>query len=384
MISTRLHGAIDFGVAALEAGLAASPSLPPSARRALGVAGACHAGVSLLTDYEAGLSPLLSIRQHLILEVLGGSALAIAGLKMRGLDRNTRAILLGLGVAELAAVALTDPRPVSGPGQGSWGERMAGVGSEAKAPRRACYPPLDVPKQVADGVFVIDSVLPGLLGRVLPIRMTAIRLPGGGLLLHSPTPYSLSLNVALQAIGPIRHLVAPSFAHWSFLDAWQRACPAATTWATPGLRKRAQVRRSDLRLDRDLGEIPPPEWGDVLELTTIAGGAGFRETALFHTPTRTLVLTDLAMRLEPEKVPAVMRPLLRLFGTLAPDSMPPPYLRAIVKMGQPEAGSAALRLVGFQPERVIFAHGAWFQRDATAELRRSLRWLIRDEMEAPL
>ena len=41
-ISTRTHGAIDYGVATLFGGLAASRSLPPAVRGVLGAAGFCR------------------------------------------------------------------------------------------------------------------------------------------------------------------------------------------------------------------------------------------------------------------------------------------------------------------------------------------------------
>ena len=52
------------------------------------------------------------------------------------------------------------------------------------------YPPLDVPKPVADGVWIVDSGplrVFGLLG--LPIRMTALQLSSGDMLMHSPTRF---------------------------------------------------------------------------------------------------------------------------------------------------------------------------------------------------
>ena len=35
------------------------------------------------------------------------------------------------------------------------------------------------------------------------------------------------------------------------------------------------------------------------------------------------------------------------------------------------------RLVALDPERVIFAHGRWFERNGAAQLRRSFGWLLR-------
>jgi len=88
------------------------------------------------------------------------------------------------------------------------------------------------------------------------------------------------------------------------------------------------------------------------------------------------VLTDLVLNLEPGKLPAALRPLAQLLGITAPDGVPPPYLRGVIKLQRGEAARSAARLLDMQPERVIFAHGRWFERDGTAALRRSLRWLL--------
>ena len=376
MISTRLHGLIDYGVSAVLGGLSTSRALPPAARRALGTAAAYHTAYSMLTDYEGGVKPVVSMSQHLALDAIGGAALVGAGVRMRHESDATRALLVGVGLAELAVVAFSSNAPVRGPGQGSGPVgRLLGREEDAHG-HGVAYPPLDTPKPVAEGLFVVDSLLPNALGAVVGVRMTVIRLPDGGLLLHSPTRFSRALLRELQAIGPIRHLVAPNIAHWTFMKDWQQAVPDAVSWAAPGLRDRAQVRRSGVRLDHDLGDAAPAEWGGEIELVRVPGGGGFHEVAMFHAPTRTLVVTDLVMSLEAEKVPALLRPLVWLFGTMAPDSMPPPYLRAVVKWRQPEAVEAASRLVAFEPERVIFAHGRWFERDAAARLRHSLRWLL--------
>ena len=238
------------------------------------------------------------------------------------------------------------------------------------------YLPLDTLKPVAEDIHIVDSLAPGLLSKTLPARMTVIRLPGGNLLLHSPTRFRVTLKSALERLGPIRHLVAPNLAHWSFLPGWQRTFPEAITWAAPGVRERSAPRKKGVRVDRELGDTAPAEWGGAIELVIIPGAMSFHEAALFHKPTRTLVLADTVINLEPPKIPAVMRPVARLFGMVEPDGMPPPYVRAIIKRRREAAQSAVSRLLDLHPERVIFAHGRWFEQEGEANLRRSMRWLL--------
>ena len=244
-------------------------------------------------------------------------------------------------------------------------------------PDEITYPPLDVPKAVAEGIWIVDSGPIRAMGLPLPVRMTVIQLSNGGLILHSPTRFDFHLKNKLDEMGRIEHLVAPNSAHWTFVKEWQGHLPDVVTWAAPGLRERSQVRKSGVKLDQDLGASAPEAWSDEIELVVVPGAGGFAEVALFHKPSRTLVLTDLVQNLEPEKLPLLMRPAAHLAGVTAPGGRAPVYLRTIVKLKGQEAKDAAERLVGLQPERVIFTHGRWFERDGTAQLRKSLAWLLK-------
>jgi len=238
------------------------------------------------------------------------------------------------------------------------------------------YPPLDTLKPVADGIYIVDSLLPGVVGKIFAARMTVIRLGDGTLLLHSPTRFQDILNQELNGIGQIRHLVAPDPAHWMFLPQWQDRYPTATTWAAPGLRSRSKPRKRGVRLDYDLGSAAPAEWGEDIELVMIPGGFGFHEAAVFHHPSRTLVLTDLVQNLEPGKLARPLRPLPRLLGIAPPMGGTPLHLRWVINLRRNEASAATHRLLDLEPERVLFAHGLWFRDNGTTALRSALRWLL--------
>jgi hypothetical protein len=206
--------------------------------------------------------------------------------------------------------------------------------------------------------------------------MSVVRLANGDLLLHSPAQYTDDLKSAIEALGRIRHLIAPSIGHWMFLRDWQRACPTAETWAVPGLKERAGVRKAGIRIDGELGDNPPEVWASAIDQVLIRGPV-FREVDFFHRGSRTLLLTDLILNIEPEDLRPLARVMASALGICAPNGRAPAYIRALLKLNRAEASQAAARLVAFSPERVIFAHGRWFERDGTAQLRRSLAWLLK-------
>jgi hypothetical protein len=236
------------------------------------------------------------------------------------------------------------------------------------------YPPLDTLKPVAENVWIVDSGPLGSWMR-LPIRMTVVRLGSGALWLHSPTRLAPGLRMEIDALGRVGHLVAPNSAHWMHLQAWQQSYSDAATWAAPGLRDRKAVKNSGVRLDSDLADRPPDAWADEIDQVVVPGGAGFREVAFLHRPTRTLVLTDLIDNLDGDRLPLHTRLLAGMAGALAPNGKAPVYLRMVVNLRRRDAVAAAGRVIAWEPERVIFAHGRWFDCEAAARLRRSLSWL---------
>jgi short-subunit dehydrogenase len=236
-------------------------------------------------------------------------------------------------------------------------------------------------KSIADNVWIADTTITsGPLP--LPVRMTVMRLSGGALLLHSPIPYSDALRRELELLGTIEFLVAPSIAHWMYVKQWQMACPQALTFAVPGLESRRQVRAQRVRIDRELSDDEPPaEWNGEIEVILFSA-AFFAECALFHVPSRTLVLTDVVQNIDPAVLPPPVRAIGRLLGNVKPHAMAPAYLRMLLRLGGRSFETAAARLVSLSPARVVFAHGDWFEKRGTDQLRRSLRWVLRSH-ESP-
>ena len=99
------------------------------------------------------------------------------------------------------------------------------------------------------------------------------------------------------------------------------------------------------------------------------------EVVFFHRKTRTLVLADLIENFEPGKIGGAYRWLVRFAGAADPDGKAPIDLR-LTFSGRKDAARASFeRMLAWEPDKVILAHGRWYNRNGSAELRRAFRWL---------
>ncbi|MBF9035007.1 DUF4336 domain-containing protein [Rhodobacterales bacterium HKCCE2091] len=235
------------------------------------------------------------------------------------------------------------------------------------------YPPLLTPKPVADGVWIVDGPEIGFYRMDFPTRMTAIRLASGAMWLHSPVKFSEPLLEALQAQGPIRHLVAPNWIHYAFVADWSDALPGAEVWACPGVAERAAEKGVDLRVDHVLTDEAPAPWRGEVAQIVVPGSRIHREAVFFHRPTSTLILTDLIENFEPRKLPWHIRLMTRLAGNQDPNGSMPRDMRLL--FDRDALRGAVRRMIDWGPERVILAHGRWYETGGVAELRRAFAWL---------
>ena len=241
----------------------------------------------------------------------------------------------------------------------------------------ATYPPLDTPKPLANGAWVVDGSPQKVLGLTFPIRMTVLRLDGGGLWLHSPTKHTPALEAALAPLGPVRHLVAPNTAHWVHASPWQKAVPDAKLWAAPGVVERARGQDVHLRAAGVLGDVPPPDWDGQIE-HAVFSGPGFVEVAFHHRASRTLVLTDVVQAMRSGDLPLATRLFASAVGSAKPEGETPAHIKLVLNRRRTANRAAAEMLLALRPERVVFAHGAFYADDGTARLRGALDWLFKD------
>lgn len=235
------------------------------------------------------------------------------------------------------------------------------------------YLPLDLPKPVADDVWIVDGPLirfgmpwPRLS---FPTRMTLIRL-GTDLFVHSPVAMSPALRAAVLALGRPAWIVGPNRIHYWWIPDWHAAFPDAHVFLAPRIREQAGRRIDfDARpLDAERGY----PW-DAAIATLAVPGRFMTEMVFFHRPSRTLVLTDLIENFEAERLSLPLRWLTRAAGAQDPDGSMPRDMRATYP--REALRQAVARMIAWAPERVILAHGRWYASDGVAQLKRAFRWL---------
>lgn len=239
------------------------------------------------------------------------------------------------------------------------------------------YAPINVLKPVADNLWIVDGPVIRMkwLWMSLPFstRMTVARLGDGGLWVHSPTEMTPLLKTQIEALGPVRFLVAPNRIHYWWVRDWQLAFPKALTFAPSGVEE--NMRKRGARLDRTLDATAVADWDDDIRHVVVAGQF-MAEADFFHTASRTLVLTDLIENFEPGKLHGQLwRFVYRMSGVLDPHGSMPRDMRMTFMGSKGELKKAVETMIGWKPERIIVAHGRCYGSAAEAELRRAFGWV---------
>jgi len=199
-------------------------------------------------------------------------------------------------------------------------------------------------------------------------RMTVVRLRDGGLWLHSPVELDAPTRAALDALGPVRAVVAPSLVHHFFVGDYGQAYPEAKLFAAPGLAK----KRGDLQFDAVLSDDAPPEWAGEIDQHLFRGAPLINEVVFYHPSTRTLVLTDLAFNVVR---PAVSRRARLFFALVGARGFTPHRVVKLITRDRVAARRSIDRILQWDFNRVTVTHGEVLERGGRAAFERAFRWL---------
>lgn len=206
------------------------------------------------------------------------------------------------------------------------------------------------------------------MGLPLGRQLVVVRLPGGGLWIHSPVPMTSELRGELAALGKVRHVVGPNLWHDECLREFQMEHPTALFHAAPGL----ATQKKDVRFGADLSDAPHPDWAGVLEQHLVRGMPRMNEVVFFHPASRSLIIADLAFNLGPEG-PWWFALLMRAYGSW--NRFGPTLLERILVRDKAATRASLDRILEWDFDRVIVGHGRNIEQGGRNAFRRAFAFV---------
>ena len=228
-------------------------------------------------------------------------------------------------------------------------------------------------KPISDDIWIIDGEEVSWYGMPYTTRTTVVKLKTGELWIHSPGKTSEELLKEIEGHGPVGYLVSPNKIHHLFLTEWKNKYPAASLYASPGLRE----KRRDVEFDKDLGDFPEKEWSDEVDQIIFKGSSAMEEIVFFHKNSKTLILTDLIENFHPDHFSGYKKVIARVTGIVSPKGKTPLDWRMTFMLGKKEARSCLEKMISWHPSNIIISHGECIFEGAEEFLKKSFRWLGR-------
>jgi hypothetical protein len=222
--------------------------------------------------------------------------------------------------------------------------------------------PHTAPQALAENLWLLAYPLK-MLGADLRRNVTLIRLRSGKLVIHSTAPFSPEDVAAIRKLGEPGWLLDGILRHDTFAKEGRLAFLGVPYLAPEGF--------SDLVGFATTPIVPAPtEWDGELLALEIQGAPEARDTALFHVPSRTLILTELVFNFGGDE-PVWTELLLRaaVGGKHRPGMSRP--VKAGVKDEAAFRSSLAL-ILEWDFDRVIVGHGDVIEHGGKAKLRTAL------------
>lgn len=198
-------------------------------------------------------------------------------------------------------------------------------------------------------------------------------MENGDLWVWSPVRFTADLRADVDRLGPVRHLVSPNKLHHLYLKEWKTAYPEAALWGPQSTIK----KRSDLSFREPLTDNPPQDWLPDIDQAWFRGSFAMDEIVFFHRTSGTAIVADLIQTFSDRflrKHWGWFRFLARLDG-LTQDQAGAPREWRLSFINRAPARRARAKVLSWNCQRVIVAHGEWVRADGHALLQKSFRWL---------
>lgn len=219
-------------------------------------------------------------------------------------------------------------------------------------------------------LYVADGPVVSFFGFPYPTRMAVARLSDGNVWVWSPVALTEELASAVEAIGRVRYIVSPNKIHHLFLSDWVDRWPDARLYAPPGLVR----KKPDLHFHAELSDEPAAEWATEIDQVIFHGSFAMEEVTFFHRPSKTAIICDLIQRFPKSMMSGWKGMLMRLDSLVGEHGSTPREWRASFLRRGP-ARAARDKVLGWNAERLLIAHGECTQTEASTIIAEALNWI---------
>lgn len=228
-------------------------------------------------------------------------------------------------------------------------------------------------QQVHDALWVAEGEIVSFFGCPYPTRSVIARFANGDLWVWSPVKLTAHLRNEVDSLGCVRHLVSPNKLHHLYLQEWKVAYPEAQLWGPQTTIKKLP----DVKFQEALVDSPPAEWLDDINQAWFRDSLVMDEIVFLHRPSATVIIADLIQTFSDHFLRehwGWRRFLARLDGLTQGQACAPLEWR-LSFINRAPARRARDKVLNWNCQRVIVAHGEWLHANGKAFLANSFRWL---------
>ena len=225
----------------------------------------------------------------------------------------------------------------------------------------------------ADNVWIVDGPNVRDMGIMFTTRMTVVKLSDGSLWVNSPVSVPFDTLKRITDLGPVTYLVAATPRHFWRLEDWHTLFPEAQLWSSRTTL--LTLKKRPLPLTGVLGDEPPQAWADDFDQLIFKGNTLLDEVLFFHKQSGTVILDDLIQVHPDVKGKPLRNALLKLEGVGSPDGGVGLDIR-LSFTNRNLARQSLEKLLSWDFDKLIIAHGNCIEKDAKPFVREAFRWLV--------
>jgi hypothetical protein len=231
-------------------------------------------------------------------------------------------------------------------------------------------------KQVESCIWVAEQPL-RFLGLPVGTRMTVILRSDNSLVLISPIKIDNHLQQQLDSLGTVKYIIAPNLFHHLYLEHCQQIYPQAELIAPSGIETKQPnivisktFVRDKIDFNGELEYIPFQGFQTFIPPKIVT----LNEIVFFHPNSQTLILTDSAFNFE-RNFPLTTQLATRVLGCY--QSLQPSLLEKIAIRDREIISQSIARILAWDFQRVIMAHGNIVEENAKEQLAAGYEWFLR-------